>query len=494
MTKILLPINQAYEEPNSVNPASVSEHRTVVAASQAPLTSWVPSACLRLCKILCLCALLALGLARPCQAQTPAYQFATPPGWTQSMQGDTISVVPTADAQTAAVNIYPPFKLAADASVEFNNLKDLIEKTLKLRAGSVDYSVKSIEVDGAPLFLFMGHYQTDNGPIFMLVAGRADRGAFGLMTYMTGSAQTFQKYLQTAMGLIGGVRMTEAANGIANAGAAAAAATAPQGVAPALPPSPAAAWSGQRPREPRPNIPDADMASPSFTWGTIARPSGSAGLNGIYRYLGANPDGYAFTGLPSVLYSYWTFLPDGRFFARLPDEGMENFNLDYFRSFIPESCGTYALNGSNGVLRYDDSQHTTAAFKSTAQGVYINGSGPYTRIDSVDGWRLDGTYRVADWQSNPYHKGIYFHFTQDGQFEDSGAMQLLGSWLRRSPAPNLYEALYRPISRGTYDIRNNSLSLYYDDGRRRRIAISKSPRTNTGEVFMIDNWGFVRVN
>jgi hypothetical protein len=54
--------------------------------------------------------------------------------------------------------------------------------------------------------------------------------------------------------------------------------------------------------------------------------------------------------------------------------------------------------------------------------------------------------------------------------------------------PNLTED--RPdattrIGRGTDDIRNNSLTLLYDDGRKRPINTAKSPRVEAGEVFII---------
>jgi hypothetical protein len=451
------------------------------------------------------CALL-LSLVAPvrvCLAQAQAFRYTVPAGWTESNQFGAIALAPVQDAQGVSLMLYPPLLQAADVSGEFNALKGVTENSYNLRDGVVDFPVAQTMVDGAPLYITMGHYQSNQGPIFLLVAGRAERGAFALMTYMAGSAQLFQKYLQPAMGLIGGVRLTEAASGMAAASAAAANAAAGRAPGASTPPSsvgaaPAAALNiatvSRPPSEPPPRIPPGDMATPSFTWGTVPPPAGNAGLDGMYRYLGFNEDVVAYGVRSNVTWQYWTFLPDGRFFSRLPDEGLENFNLDYFRAIVPANCGTYVLNGSKGVV-HDDAYHTTRPIELGAKGLYIDGVGPYIRVDRLNGWKPAGTYRVSDWQSNPNHANIYFRFTAAGEFEERGAMALLGHWDRKGQY-NLTEdwpdAATR-MGRGTYDIRNNSLTLIYNDGRRRRINIAKSPRVEAGEVFIINIWGFVRV-
>jgi hypothetical protein len=150
-----------------------------------------------------------------------------------------------------------------------------------------------------------------------------------------------------------------------------------------------------------------------------------------------------------------TFLPGGRFFARLPHEGLGGFDYAKAMQKNPEAAGTYKVQGNVIRITWAQPGFPERILKRTADGDLWEEKTNWTPLPKVNNLRLSGKYAVL-W--NEYSARNYIRFTQDGKFEESGMLQQIG-WDRTEI----------PRGSGTYSIYDNTLELRYSDGRIEKI-------------------------
>ncbi len=235
-----------------------------------------------------------------------------------------------------------------------------------------------------------------------------------------------------------------------------------------------------------------DLVTPSFTWAPIPRPKGDAGLSGIYgAFLAVQNWSHTWV---EPRWIWFAFLPDGRATRVLPAEGLHSFSFDYWHEMNPMFYGHYGFSGGKGAIEWDGGGGTMT-LERTREGLAINGNGPFKRFDPCDGLVLDGTYRRSDWKTLDLdlYRNAHITFHGDGTFEDDSMLDLSGGmWWR----PGKEDLMEKPIAgRGTYSIEDYSLTLLYQDGRKRRINFALPPDRRPGDVstFMVNGWKWVRV-
>ncbi len=240
--------------------------------------------------------------------------------------------------------------------------------------------------------------------------------------------------------------------------------------------------------------PPTDKLSPSFTWGEVRPPTGSAGLSGVFHRAAITKelDAYARRWITRAKDTYWCFFPDGRCYYSMPTEGLDNFNYDYVKGMNDLWCCTYKLTGDQGTITWGTGG-STVPFRRSGDKLLIGKAGDaFEFLDSCSGLKLAGNYKRENWQEeNSVKAGITF--SRDGTFVDEGFLAGgISSWWW--PDRGLVDAEFAP-GRGTYRLVNNSLVLTYSDGRKFRAnfhLMDTSTRNNVAG-FIISTRRFVKV-
>lgn len=194
------------------------------------------------------------------------------------------------------------------------------------------------------------------------------------------------------------------------------------------------------------------------------------------------PNGIGGSGVSGVWMGfyvpYWQYSPveryllvyeDGTLFHDLPLSGLDNFDPEASKSNESEMgyWGTYTLDNNKGTYCYNQSQQPWEMALGD-DGTLSLGTDKYYRTKSVNGLRLNGSWSTtADPETaNMEIDGLksIIRFTPDGQFLDEGLMSGFFDYcdLDFSRGPGA----------GTYEIKNYTLHLSYDDGRTRAAAFS----------------------
>ena len=164
-----------------------------------------------------------------------------------------------------------------------------------------------------------------------------------------------------------------------------------------------------------------------------------------------------FGGLLKV--AYVNFYPDGRvyFGSRPPWPGFHGLDCEADALRSQAYWGTYRFNGKRGVVSLPGRR---SRFPMRLEGrnlVITTHRTPhrFIRLRTVDGTRIDGRYRVR--LSSTSFASL--RFTRGGGFVDRGVLKALDH------DTYAFRASDRP-GRGRYEIRDYSLILRFDDGRR----------------------------
>lgn len=147
------------------------------------------------------------------------------------------------------------------------------------------------------------------------------------------------------------------------------------------------------------------------------------------------------------------FLADGTYYEGIPPNGIHDPQFDPNN----DNLGRYTV--SKGMLtaklnKYPKNDRLFVIVGSNSLK-YVN-KFPFIKCKSVDGLKLDGTFRNADPMSGMYYQSLgkpmpTITFTRGGQFSDDN---FIGDYNEGNPAGN-----------GTYQIQDFTLILSYDDGR-----------------------------
>jgi len=177
------------------------------------------------------------------------------------------------------------------------------------------------------------------------------------------------------------------------------------------------------------------------------------------------------TGVYTPQIRFMILFEDGTFYYTMPLEGLNDFDRVKSRNDKDEKeyWGTYTFNGASGTWKR--AAYDPRALKLDQDGKLVIGSDTFYRCAPVDGLRLNGAWTTyADPKDPALSRGgeqPIIRFAPDGKFRDEGLFvegftSLLYGEDERSLAPG----------KGTYEIKNFTLTLKYDDGRLRKAAFS----------------------
>lgn len=168
-------------------------------------------------------------------------------------------------------------------------------------------------------------------------------------------------------------------------------------------------------------------------------------------------------------YERWlTFYDDGQTYWDVPREGFAGFSREASKRASAQYWGTYRMTGAStgevsrpGVKRVVPLQVLKA---DELDYDHVR----YYRCAPVDGLRLDGAWTSAGDAGDPALRGPppqpVIHFTKDGRFQDDGL------WRRFLGIGDSDEAT--APGAGSYEIKDWTIALRYDDGRTRTAAFT----------------------
>jgi hypothetical protein len=163
-----------------------------------------------------------------------------------------------------------------------------------------------------------------------------------------------------------------------------------------------------------------------------------------------------------------TFFADGTAFEGLPEHGMLRLDLAAERAnpYNGAFWGQWSASGDRVSMRQLSGRTLDYTLRDgeLVEDPKTSGNARFTRLASVDGLRLNGTWSTSQ-QWNESNAGSNWtsvpviQFSRDGRFVDRGAFMYTG--IERLTAENVQ----RHPGKGSYDIRSFTLTLRYDDGR-----------------------------
>ncbi len=227
---------------------------------------------------------------------------------------------------------------------------------------------------------------------------------------------------------------------------------------------------------------------PKITAATGMPSPKGAGLSGVWM------GNYVPFGQYSPQQRYLIMYEDGTFYHDIPWEGLAEF--DRAKSQKDEhqmdAWGKYTFNGKTGTWKYDRTTTAPATeMKINAAGNLEIGMDTYYRINSVDGLHLNGAWTTyADPKDPDLKKGgvqPIIRFTSDGRFKDEGINTKVFDFLFYGKGENEIAP-----GEGSYDIKDFTLTLKYDDGRVHKAAFSlvfkAKPEPSPGVIYMYRTW------
>jgi hypothetical protein len=179
---------------------------------------------------------------------------------------------------------------------------------------------------------------------------------------------------------------------------------------------------------------------------TTKRAGTAGGLKGLYTSFKTSEGDVAlgtFRIRGSV--TYLAFFPDGNVTRNLPREGLENFDFPAAIKKSRADCGRYDIDGNRITITWGDNS-TVAGELHGAKLRIGNGPFEYEPTSNSDGLTLNAIYRPE--RGDPR---AYLRFSTDGRFTDNGALRAVDFSASQGS--------------GLYHIKENTLTLSYDDGR-----------------------------
>ena len=229
--------------------------------------------------------------------------------------------------------------------------------------------------------------------------------------------------------------------------------------------------------------------------GTAGPPSpvkvGAGDLYGIYiattrQLIAPGPDSPVQKGILWLPGREWiTFLPGGRVFLGLPEEGLAGFDFDAAVRKYPESKGAYQVRGD--VVHVVWAAGGEKVLRRAADGDLWEDRTNYTPLPKCTGLRLSGRYGNPDDPSSR----AYISFSPEGRFEERELLQYISWKSLAGPAERAVAEVRQ--GGGTYAIGDNTILLRYADGREARInfyTFAEELRKPRPEVIYINSFDF----
>lgn len=327
--------------------------------------------------------------------------------------------------------VLPPMPRQADLAAQLAALRAALASGAGLGAMR-DVEERRAGAGGHERRSHFAAYSRPDGDVYLSLLARAEGTSVGAVVFMATSAAANARLRPQAEKVLDGMRLPGTAP----------AAAAPAGSAPTAAPVAAS---------------------------TRAAGFRGPGISGVWMGH-IRPSLTAVAGRYEMEWRWKTFFDDGQLFADLPNEGLWNFDRAASQA-DPGRAGywqTYSFSGSRGEARRAGVKFPWVLQSKKPNELQVD-SDTFYRCASVDGLRLEGAWtsyaNPADPELDrraPGQRPI-IRFARDGRFVDEG---LFAVFLRSHSGGD------DRAGSGSYQLRDFTLSLKYDDGRMRHEAFT----------------------
>lgn len=204
----------------------------------------------------------------------------------------------------------------------------------------------------------------------------------------------------------------------------------------------------------------------------------SNGITGIWISHGNNTP---FISGSSVSWNWRVFFSNGKSLSNLPNGGFANLKSGaYFDKTKNDAnyfhLGSYNFANGKGTNTKSSSNYTDKLELIKPNQLKIDGT-VYMKCGNVNGQKLQGTFTTyadpndPDLLTQPKGNRSVISFTSDGKFIDEGVYQTLLQDYGKGEA-------YNAPGKGTYELKDYSIILKFDDGRVKQEAFT-IPLSNT---------------
>jgi len=177
---------------------------------------------------------------------------------------------------------------------------------------------------------------------------------------------------------------------------------------------------------------------------------------------------------------YYVFCSDGTFFRGLPNDGLFNFGKSDFEKLpvyvdFPD-YGTYTFSNGAGEMKGNNGKVNSIEMDAKYSSLKIGNVKGFMFLPWLDNVKLDGSFttvppnlegKITDEMLKSEENSIV-RFSKDGTFEDErGLLRYMGNSF---PVGEEYDKHIYP-GKGTYEIKDFSIILNYDDGVRSQHKI-----------------------
>lgn len=187
---------------------------------------------------------------------------------------------------------------------------------------------------------------------------------------------------------------------------------------------------------------------------------------------------YYYRSYSSGLSPRWiTIFDNGEAYEDLPSGGYLHFDKEASKKneYQTNYWGTYIVKGNECTISRPGVINPRKLTLTKENEIHLDTRGYAYRVPNVDGFRLEGSWTTSSDQSvefiNSFKDGKrpLITFKKDGTFRDYG--QFIDNIMWHSP---------RNAGQGTYEIKNYTLVLNYDNQPRAELAFSLSGNNKSG--------------
>lgn len=191
-----------------------------------------------------------------------------------------------------------------------------------------------------------------------------------------------------------------------------------------------------------------------------------------------------------VKFNWRIFFNDRTSLLTIPDGGLYNFTN---AAGLDNYWGTYNYSNKKGILKYGNNSQFKDDLKWSSTDIILIQGEEYRKCISVNGSKLNGSF---SWYPNgnasqnkfPYGQNPKITFTATGKFTDEGLFyQILKDYTK--------DDTYNGAGKGTYELKDFSIILNYDDGRTKQTSftIPASETTAKTDLILIGRGSFFKM-
>jgi hypothetical protein len=181
----------------------------------------------------------------------------------------------------------------------------------------------------------------------------------------------------------------------------------------------------------------------------------------------------------NTIFKHQAFFANGQTIASCPSNGFYEYNGKLDKNV---TLRKYSFENNKGLISDAfNSNYGTSSLEMLDNNKIKIGSETYFKCQTVDGAKLQGTYTADDYlegNNMPNGTKTIIHFDKNGKFIDEGF------WAHAMRFNEPYKPIDAP-GKGTYEIKEFTIFMTYEDGHKKTVAFNFSLNTTLANHKMI---------